>query len=123
MKTAKQLCEEAFTLLGYTDRIGTNDGDKFSPHWRAAINVCNLVIKEIQRREGKEYSGISKLSDTPDISDRSANEVMPYGLAMHFSLIDQDFTMHQYFADLYTNKLGVPVKPNKTVTLKYRPME
>ena len=123
MKTAKQICDDALALLGYTDRIGAANGENFSPHWRAALNICNLVINEIQRREGKEYKGITALTDTPDISERSINEVMPYGVAMHMSLIDQDFTMHEHFTTVYSEKLSLPKKSSKTVTLKYKPME
>ena len=123
MKTAKQICNDALSLLGYTDRIGAADDENFSPHWRAALNICNLVITEIQRREGREYKRITALSEIPDISERSINEVMPYGVAMHMSLIDNDYTMHEHFTELYSNKLGLPKKPGKTVTLKYKPTE
>lgn len=123
MKTAKEICTDALALLGYTDRVGSNDGDSFSPHWRAALNICNLVIAEIQRHEGKAYNKIKNISEMPDISERSATEVMPYGVAMHMALIDQDFTMHKHFTEIYSQKLALPVKPQKKITLKYKPTE
>ena len=123
MKTAKDVYKMALELLGYTDRIGAIDGEKFSPHKRAAVNVCNLVINEIQRHEGNEYKNIIALEDVPDISERSINEVMPYGVAMNMALIDKDFTMHQYYSTIYSEKLSLSQKPSKTVTIKYKPME
>lgn len=123
MKTAQDILRTALELLGYTDRIGAIDGEKFSPHKRAALTICNLVIQEIQRHEGRDYKTISSLSEIPEISELSSNEVMPYGVAMHMALIDQDFTMHQHFSTIYTEKLSLPKKPSKTVTTKYKPME
>lgn len=123
MKTALEVCENAFALLGYTDRIGNLDAQKYAVQYRQAIGVCNVILHEIQRIEGKSYGDITELSDELDISERSINEVMPFGVAMYFANMDGDGTQQQIYSLIYNQKLGLCPRPSRTVTLNYTPSE
>lgn len=123
MTTAREVCDRAFALLGYTDRIGNYDEEKFAPQYRLAVQLCQSILDEIMRVEGKTRTDITSLNDNLPASDTSINLVMPYGVAMLFAQQDNDGTQQQIFSLLYNQKLGLVPKPQKTVTLKYSPIE
>lgn len=123
MKTAREVCDRAFAMLGYTDRIGNFDEQKFAPQYRLAVQLCQTILDEIMHIEGVERAEIQSLDDELPISDTSINLVMPYGLAMYFAQHDADGTQQQIFSLLYNQKLGLVPKSKKTVTLSYSPIE
>lgn len=121
--TAREMVETAFKHLGYTDRLGKPDANAFSPHYKMALTACNAVMNELQRKEGREYTTLATLDDTIELSERSINEIMPYGVAMHLAIIDNDESQQSVFSSMYSQKLGLVPKAQKTVTLSYKPME
>lgn len=123
MKTAREACDRAFAMLGYVDRIGNYDEEKFAPQYRKQLQVCQTVIDELSRIEGIERKDIESLDEELTLSDTSINLVMPYGLAMWFAQMDGDGTNQQIFSLLFNQKMGLVPKPQKTVTLNYSPNE
>ncbi len=120
---AREIVERALKHLGYTDRLGKPDAEAFGPQYKMALTACNAVMNELQRKEGKAYTTLSSLEDTIELSERSINEVMPYGVAMHLAIIDNDESQQSVFSSLYSQKLGLVPKAQKTVTLSYKPTE
>lgn len=123
MKTAREVCDRAFAMLGYVDRIGNYDEEKFAPQYKQSMQVCQTIIDELSRVEGVERKDIESLDDELNLSDTSINLVMPYGLAMWYAQMDGDGTNQQIFSLLYNQKMGLVPKPQKTVTLNYSPNE
>ncbi len=123
MTTAREVCDRAFALLGYTDRIGNYDKDKFAAQYKRSLDLCQTILDEIMRIEGIDRTDIISLDDTLPVSDTSINLVMPYGLAMLFAQQDADGTQQQIFSLLYNQRLGLVPKAQKTVTLNYSPIE
>lgn len=121
--TAREVVKKAFEHLGYTDRLGKPDANTFAPQNKMALTACNTVMNELQRKEGREYTTLNTLDDTIDLSERSVKEVMVFGVAMYLAIIDNDESQQSVFAGLYTQKLGLVPKQQKTVTLKYKPTE
>jgi hypothetical protein len=123
MKTAREAFDRAFALLGYTDRIGNLDADKFAPQYRQSMAYCQTVLDDICRIEGNGLHEIEDIDEELPISSTSINLVMPYGLAMYLAEIDGDGTKQQMFALQYEQRLGYVPKPQKSVTLNYSPIE
>ena len=123
MNTAREAWDRAFAMLGYVDRIGNYDEEKFAPLYRKQLQVCQTVIDELSRIEGIERKDIESLDEELTLSDTSINLVMPYGLAMWFAQMDGDGTNQQIFSLLFNQKMGLVPKPQKTVTLNYSPNE
>lgn len=123
MKTAREVCDRAFAMLGYVDRIGNYDEEKFAPQYKQLIQFCQTVYDELSLIEGVERKNIESLDDELNLSDTSINLVMAYGLAMWLAQMDGDGTNQQFFSLLYNQKMGLVPKPQKTVTLNYSPNE
>ena len=113
MKTVRDVMNRAFALLGYTDRMGDYDADKFAPQHKQALSLCQTVLEDICKIEGTELP----------VSQTSINLVMPYGLAMWFAQLDGDGTQQQIHSMLYNQRLGSVPKAQKQVTLNYSPFE
>ena len=123
MKTAREVVDRAFALLGYTDRIGNFDADKFAPQYRQSIAICQTILDEICKIEGVNYIALKSLDDELPVSSISIDLVMPYGVAMWFAQADGDGTSQQIHSMLYNQKLGIVPKTQKVVTLSYSPIE
>ena len=123
MTTAREVCDRAFALLGYTDRIGNYDKEKFASQYKLSLQLCQTILDEIMRIEGTNRVNLESLDEDLPISDTSINLVMPYGVAMLFAQQDGDGTQQQIHAMLYNQRLGLVPKSQKAVTLKYSPIE
>ncbi|MBQ5824617.1 MAG: hypothetical protein IIW48_07380 [Clostridia bacterium] len=123
MKTVRDVMNRAFALLGYTDRMGDYDADKFAPQHKQAISLCQTVLEDICKIEGIEPPVLRSIDDELPVSQTSINLVMPYGLAMWFAQLDSDGTQQQIHSMLYNQRLGSVPKAQKRVTLNYSPFE
>ncbi len=123
MKTAREVFDRAFALLGYTDRMGNLDATKFAPQYKQSVAYCQTVLDDICRIEGNGFHQIEDLDAELPISSTSIDLVMPYGLAMYLAQIDGDGTQQQLFSLQYSQRLGYVPKPQKKVTLNYSPIE
>lgn len=112
--TAKDAVVAALKLAGHMNVLGAVDENKDSRYFGAAPAYLTILSSEIAAAENRALPApVSGLDDNLPVSDDSAARVLPFGLAMYFSLIDRDSELYNFFSQLYYEKLLPSVKTDE----------
>src|SRR5690554_6810363 len=94
--TAREVFEIASALIDEVGEDIDSDNEAKAPY------IINLLQKELAFYESKELtSNIVTLDDELEISDDSAERIMPYGLAAKFALADKDADYYNEYSAMY----------------------
>ncbi len=94
--TAEEVFELALALIDQSEGADTTDYAQRAP---ALIDVLQ---RELAFYEDVTLTrGISTLDDTLQISDDTAERIMPYGLAASFALADKNGDMYADYSAMY----------------------
>lgn len=105
--TLKQAADAALKLLGHVNEQGSIDENRETKYYGAAAAYANLLQGDLLRREGADAAApLSGLDDALSVSDPTAQDVLPYGLAMMFAQLDGDADNYNALAaEYYGNRV------------------
>lgn len=97
--TANDVYETALVLMDSAEDIG----DTTSDYYTNAPYLINILQRELARLENVDITAkIESLDDELEISDDTAERVMPYGLAAKFALADKDQDTYNDYSIQYS---------------------
>lgn len=102
--TAQQVFNTAMSLIGYTDINGEISGE--SEIKKVALPKIQMIYQELYRAEGHTDAlpVLGSLSDTLNLKDDTARDIMPYGVAMLVSQSEGDADNQSLMSVLYNQK-------------------
>lgn len=116
MTTAEDVYNAALDLMDSHEEIGDTDAD----YYEKAPRLINVLQLELARLEGTQITEkIESLTDELEISDDTANRVMPYGLAAQFALADKNPDMYQDYSVQYAALKRTIVLKEEDIEDKY----
>lgn len=108
--TAQESYELSLALLDEVDESGDIDEADTASYAGKAPMLITILQRELAKLEGIQLTGrIESLSDTLEISDETAEKVLPYGLAAGFALADNNEEFYKGYTFQYE-------KLKKTIT-------
>ena len=112
--TAQQMFDKSMTLLGYTGTHNEIAGkDELLTRGLAFINQ---VYSDLHYASNKtDFVPLTNINDDINLSTRTLNDVMPYGVAMFLAQAEGDGDNHQMFSALYSQKRGSVKAPPKAI--------
>lgn len=101
--TGIQIAEMSAKLLGYASANGNLQLSERI--MTKALVIVNLVYSDLWRicKTG-EFKPLSSLSEKINLPERALSDVMPYGIAMMMSQLEDDGDQQQLFSMLYNQK-------------------
>jgi hypothetical protein len=108
MITVKESALAALQQLGHVNQVGTVDENREKKYLNLAPSFCNILQIELLKCESYDFdtNGIpvllTSLNDNLTVSDITARNVFPLGLAREFARIDGD-GQYNTFAATYEN--------------------
>ncbi|MGI6263878.1 MAG: hypothetical protein ACOYJY_00215 [Acutalibacteraceae bacterium] len=103
--TGYEVLEQALCLLHYTDNDGHPDSRLWADTDRQGLAAVNQVYAELwyaHRRDA--FTPLARLSDPLALTDQSAREAMPLGVAMWMAQGEGDAAQQAVMAQAYTQK-------------------
>lgn len=119
MTTARQIIDRAMTLLGYTDRYGAPDSEKYAAEYRMGLDITNQLVSDLCRIERIDFVELENVDDTITLSEVSRNDVLPYGVAMYLAKNAGDGTNEGFFATMYSQKRRLVPCPKTSISRTY----
>lgn len=106
--TAEEVFELGVALIDEAD--GTDTAD----YARRAPALIDVLQRELAFYENVTLThGIGKLDDSLQISDDTAERIMPYGLAASFALADKNGDMYADYSAMYRALIRT-IRPGET---------
>lgn len=103
--TGQDCFKQALQLLGYTDTLGAPDSISHTELYRRGLAVINQLTDDLSMAEtGELAEPLLSLREEIPLSERTAREVLPYGVAMLLALTQGDGDNQRVFAALYDQK-------------------
>ncbi len=103
--TGQDVFRQAIRLLGYTDTLGDLDSAQNSELYKRALTVINQLVCDLSLSEsGTMAPPLGSLRQELPLSERTARDVLPYGVAMLLAAAGGDGDNQQLFAALYDQK-------------------
>ncbi len=103
--TANEVFRQAMRLLGYTDTLGDLDSAQNTELYKRGLTVINQLVCDLSTSEnGVLAAPLSTLRQELPLSERTARDVLPYGVAMLLAAAEGDGDNQQLFAALYDQK-------------------
>lgn len=103
--TGQDVFRQAMRLLGYTDTLGELDSAQNSELYKRGLTVINQLVCDLSFAEsGMIAPPLSSLRQELPLSERTARDVLPYGVAMLLAVAQGDGDNQQLFAALYDQK-------------------
>lgn len=103
--TANEVFRQAMRLLGYTDTLGDLDSAQNTELYKRGLTVINQLVCDLSTSEnGTLAAPLSTLRQELPLSERTARDVLPYGVAMLLAAAEGDGDNQQLFAALYDQK-------------------
>ncbi len=99
--TAKEMFMKALNMLGYIEPTGNYD-ETLNKKAVGAVNAIYCDLYYLIYDSG--FTKLTSLNDHINLPERILNDVMPYGVAMHLSLLEGDSLNEQIFASFYNSK-------------------
>ena len=123
MSTAGSLVNKAFEILQYADRYGDPDSERYEAQYKSALTYVNLVCSDLSRVEHFTFIPLTSLDDELPISDVSAEDIAPYGVAMWIAQNNGDSENQAIFSMLYNQKRVTAPKLQYKITQTYKVMD
>lgn len=112
--TAKEVTDEALKLVFHVTETGVLDKTSEARYRGAAPAYLTVLQYELAALENQPFSQpVESLCDVIALTDKTAREIMPVGLAMYFALLDRDSELYNHFAELYHSRLARSVTPGE----------
>ncbi len=106
--TAQDVYELALALIDQTDTQDAKDYEKRAPL------MIDVLQHELAFYEGVSVTrAVGRLEDTLEISDDTAERIMPYGLAASFALADKNGDMYADYSTMYRSLIRT-IRPTET---------
>ncbi len=103
--TGNEVFRQAMRLLGYTDTLGDPDSALNGELYKRGLAVLNQLMCDLSLSEsGKIAPPLTSLRQELPLSERTARDVLPYGVAMLLAAAEGDGDNQQLFAALYDQK-------------------
>ena len=112
--TGRDVFSAAVRLLNYTNTYGELDGNQGTEMWKRSLAIVNQIYADVSFIENHTaaFVPLKNIHETLHVSDRTASDVMPYGVAMLFAQNENDGDNQTLFAMLYNQKRSaVPRAP------------
>jgi hypothetical protein len=99
---AKDVVDAALRLISHVSETGAVSKNREARYFGVATSYLTVLQYELAGYERvPEPMPVTSLEQTLDLSDKTALEIMPVGLAMYFSLIDRDAELYNHFQSSY----------------------
>lgn len=106
--TAQEAYEMALALIDQTEGADTADYAARAPA------VIDVLQRELAFYEGIAVTrNVKKLEDTLEISEDSAERILPYGLAASFALSDKNGDMYADYSAMYRSLIRT-IRPGES---------
>ena len=103
--TGKEAFRRALELLGYTDSGGEPDSAAATELYKRGLAITDQLVGDLCEVEsGVCPPPLTSLSQPLPLSDTTARQVLPYGIAMLLAAARGDGDHQRLFAALYTQK-------------------
>lgn len=103
--TGQDIFRQAMRLLGYTDTLGDLDSAQNTEQYKRGLTVINQLVCDLSLSEsGTMAPPLSSLRQELPLTERTARDVLPYGVAMLLAAAEGDGDNQQLFAALYDQK-------------------
>lgn len=103
--TGQEVLRQALRLLGYTDTLGDPDSAQNTEVYKNGLAVINQLVCDLSLSEsGKMAPPLGSLRQDLPLSERTARDILPYGVAMLLAAARGDGDNQQLFASLYDQK-------------------
>ena len=85
--TGRDVFSAAVRLLNYTNTYGELDGNQGTEMWKRSLAIVNQIYADVSFIENQTaaFVPLKNIHETLHVSDRTAADVMPYGVAMLFA--------------------------------------
>lgn len=118
MITAKHVFHQAMILLNYTNAYGEPDLSQHSDLAKRALGIVNQVYADLFFAEDphRMFDPVDSLDHPVALSDKTAADIMPYGVAMLIAQSESDGENQALYAALYNRKrTGIHGCQNKVI--------
>ena len=103
--TGQEVFRQAIRLLGYTDTLGDPDSVQNTEIYKRGLSVINQLVCDLSLAEnGQMAEPMRSLKEELPLSERTARDILPYGVAMMLAAAAGDGDNQQLFAALYDQK-------------------
>lgn len=103
--TGQEVFRQALRLLGYTDTLGDPDSAQNTEVYKRGLAVINQLVCDLSLSEsGSMAAPLTSLRQDLPLLERTARDVLPYGVAMLLAAAQGDGDNQQLFAALYDQK-------------------
>ncbi len=103
--TGQEVFRQAMRLLGYTDTLGELDSAQNTETYKRGLSVINQLVCDLSLSESGEVAApLCSLRQELPLSERTARDILPYGVAMLLAAAHGDGDNQQLFASLYDQK-------------------
>ncbi len=103
--TGQEVFKQAISLLGYTDTLGEPDSVQHTELYKRGLAIVNQLLCDLSKAEsGVMAAPLTTLRQPLPISDASARDILPYGVAMLLAASQGDGDHQALFAALYDQK-------------------
>jgi predicted DNA-binding transcriptional regulator YafY len=106
MTTGQEVLNRALQMLGYTNSYGEVDSQQYAELIKKSPATVQQVYNELQLIEHPSTFDPTGFSMTEDLnlSSKSINDVMPYGVAMFIAQSEGNGDAQAMFANMYNQK-------------------
>lgn len=103
--TGQEVFKQAIRLLGYTDTLGEPDSVQHTELYKRGLAVINQLLCDLSVAEcGVMAAPLASLRQPLPISEQTARDILPYGVAMLLAASQGDGDHQALFAALYDQK-------------------
>ena len=103
--TGKEAFRRALQLLNYTDADGEPDSAAAGELYKRGLAIVDQLCTELSEAEtGRAAPPLYSLGQALPLTDRTARQILPYGIAMLLAAGRGDGDNQRLFAALYTEK-------------------
>ena len=96
--------KRALRLLGYTDIDGETEAAASGELYKRALAITDQLCSELALMETGKTTALTSLFAPLPLSEKSARQILPYGIAMLLAAGRGDGDNQRLFAALYTQK-------------------
>ena len=112
--TVQDLLNNVYRKLGYTDSNGEITGyGRITAKELQAVNDIYSELWYIENKCSQGFIPAIDYSDTINLSERTLNEIMPFGVAMTLARSESDGDQQSYFSYLYNSKKNLLTRSEK----------
>lgn len=103
--TGQEVFRQAIRLLGYTDTLGDPDSVQNTELYKRGLSVINQLVCDLSLSEcGNMAEPMRSLQEALPLTERTARDILPYGVAMMLAAAAGDGDNQRLYASLYDQK-------------------